>query len=387
VSHNSSRITVYVTHQSLQGHPGGASAVTAWVLQALQRDFDVLLATPDEEVDFNYLDQAYGTSLATAQIGVHALPLPGWVRRIPESKLKSLRLAASFRNSELHRHGADLIFNTANEMSFLGPSINYVHCPIRHRGLVAELYQGRERWIRTMNNVAFKVIAHFNEQDFRRSVCIANSQWTADALLRLYGVKARVIYPPVTVPIRFPRPLHDRSYGYVCIGRISPEKRVHEAIEIIDSLHATDSAAHLHIVGTGGGPYFDRIQEEVRRRPYVKLHCGISRAELTSLLDEHRFGLHMMRNEHFGMAVAEMTAAGMLVIAHRSAGPMEILGPESPLLFAQTQQALQIAIRFHKSQMLQADIQAKIAERQIAESFSPEIFMSSVRQIAQETIN
>lgn len=387
MSHNADRIPVYVTHQRLQGHPGGATAVTAWVLQALHRDFDVRLATPDEEVDFQHLDQAYGTSLAGAHIGIHVLPLPRSFRWVPERKLKSLRLAVSFRDPFLYQYGEGLIFNTANEMSFLGPSVNYIHCPIRHRGMVAELYQGSERWLRYMNNAVFKVVAGFKEEQFRRSVCVANSQWTAEALQRVYDVKAAVIYPPVTIPIQIPRPFEDRSVGYVCIGRISAEKRVDEAIELIDHLHAKDRAAHLHIVGTGSGSYFDRIKEEARQRSYVKLHCNLSRTDLAALLNEHRFGIHMMRNEHFGMAVAEMIAAGMIVIAHRSAGPMEILGPESPLLFAHKQEALAIAMRLVGNPTLQVDVHSSIADRNICEAFSPDAFMSSIRRVAREAAN
>src|SRR6202049_5403183 len=49
-------VPIYVTHQSLERHAGGASAVTAWVLQALCLDFNVLLATPDPVVDFKRID-------------------------------------------------------------------------------------------------------------------------------------------------------------------------------------------------------------------------------------------------------------------------------------------------------------------------------------------
>jgi alpha-1,2-mannosyltransferase len=41
-------------------------------------------------------------------------------------------------------------------------------------------------------------------------------------------------------------------------------------------------------------------------------------------------GLHSMWNEHFGISVVEMMAAGMVVIAHNSGGPlMDIVSPPS----------------------------------------------------------
>jgi hypothetical protein len=137
--HNRASTRVYVTHQSLRDHMGGASSVTAWVLQALSEDYDVRLATPDRVVDFQVIDDMYGTALARARIGLHMLAVPECLHRIPARQLKSLRLAAAFRDPVFRQQEGALIFNTANEMSFPGVSANYVHCPIRHPRMVREL--------------------------------------------------------------------------------------------------------------------------------------------------------------------------------------------------------------------------------------------------------
>lgn len=40
-----------------------------------------------------------------------------------------------------------------------------------------------------------------------------------------------------------------------------------------------------------------------------------------------KVGLHTMKEEHFGISIVEMMAAGMLTIAHKSGGPLkDILG-------------------------------------------------------------
>ena len=40
-----------------------------------------------------------------------------------------------------------------------------------------------------------------------------------------------------------------------------------------------------------------------------------------------KVGLHTMKQEHFGISIVEMMAAGMLTIAHKSGGPLkDILG-------------------------------------------------------------
>jgi glycosyltransferase involved in cell wall biosynthesis len=383
---NRARGRAYVTHQSLHDHMGGASSVTAWVLQALSQDYDVLLATPDPVVDFAALDALYGTSLSRAGVGLRPLAIPGWLRRMPAGQVKSLRLAAAFRHAGFPEEEDAMIFNTANEMSFAGVSANYVHCPIRHRRMVRELSSGPERWLRLANNAVFKTVSRFDEQRFRRSTCIANSEWTAAALRRTYGLRARVIYPPIVRPPRTPTPLPDRRPGFVCIGRVVPEKRTHEAVEIVEELRRRGHDVHLHIVGSGTGEYARRIEKLTADRPHIRLHRGISRAELADLLDRHRFGLHMMRNEHFGMAVAEMTAAGMLVFAHASAGPAEILGARSPLLFADAGEAVRAAERLLRDPGLRDEVVAAVAAKGIAEAFAPQTFMRSIRRVAAETM-
>ena len=39
-------------------------------------------------------------------------------------------------------------------------------------------------------------------------------------------------------------------------------------------------------------------------------------------MSEALVGLHTMWNEHFGIAVVEMLAAGLVTVAHRSGGPL-----------------------------------------------------------------
>jgi glycosyltransferase involved in cell wall biosynthesis len=240
--------------------------------------------------------------------------------------------------------------------------------------------------MRLANNAMFKTVSRFDEQSFRRSTCVANSKWTAAALRRTYGLKARVISPPIIRPPRVPRPLKDRYAGFVCIGRLTADKRTHEAMEVVDELRSRGHDVHLHLVGTGSGTYARRIEMGVADRTYVQLHQGISRTELADLLDEHRFGLHMMRNEHFGMAVAEMAAAGMLVLAHRSAGPVEILGARSPLLFEDAGEAVEIAVRLLRSPGVRDELMAQVAERGIADAYDPQSFMRAIRQVADEAL-
>src|SRR5690606_15433656 len=64
-----------------------------------------------------------------------------------------------------------------------------------------------------------------------------------------------------------------------------------------------------------------------------------SRAELLEQIGRSRYGLHMMIDEHFGIAVAEMLCLGCIPFVHGSGGPLEMLG-DLPLHFQGDEQAV-----------------------------------------------
>jgi len=65
----------------------------------------------------------------------------------------------------------------------------------------------------------------------------------------------------------------------------------------------------------------------------VKFVLNAPFATLQAWLAAASVGLHTMWNEHFGISVVEMMAAGLIVVAHNSGGPKsDIISPSSPTL-------------------------------------------------------
>jgi alpha-1,2-mannosyltransferase len=53
-------------------------------------------------------------------------------------------------------------------------------------------------------------------------------------------------------------------------------------------------------------------------------------SELQAYMQKALIGVHTMWNEHFGISVVEMMAAGLVVVAHNSGGPrLDIIGHAS----------------------------------------------------------
>ena len=55
----------------------------------------------------------------------------------------------------------------------------------------------------------------------------------------------------------------------------------------------------------------------------VEFKLNLDRKDLFKTFSEAKVGIHTMRNEHFGIAVVELMASGIVTIAHNSAGPKE----------------------------------------------------------------
>ncbi|KAJ1556934.1 asparagine-linked glycosylation protein [Cladochytrium tenue] len=112
-------------------------------------------------------------------------------------------------------------------------------------------------------------------------------------------------------------------------------------------------------------------------------------AEVVSLLSRASVGLHTMTNEHFGISVVEFMAAGVIPVAHNSAGPkMDIVtvdGTEKTGYLATT--ANEYAERVSEALRLGGDasVQMRLRARRAAlDRFSVAAFQDHfVRSIAK----
>jgi glycosyltransferase involved in cell wall biosynthesis len=101
----------------------------------------------------------------------------------------------------------------------------------------------------------------------------------------------------------------------------------------------------LTIVGTWDRhvrPYRERLLALAESLgSWIEFRRDASRDEVRELMATHRYGIHGMREEHFGMAVAEMARAGCIVWVARGGGPMEIVGREPMLMYGAEDEAVE----------------------------------------------
>lgn len=324
---------VAIVHNTLDFR-GGADAVALAACEALDRDHEVELITASvtslETIASQFgrqvsvpVRQPYGgrslaNVMATIESGVG-----------PQLAIRSALVRTLLRGGE---GPYDLVVSTTNELAIEGPSVQYIHVPQFNRHRIDD------------GSVINRVASHFaapTTDHLEHAVLLANSEWTADAIEQVYGVEATVLYPPVPTDFET-HSWSARNDGVVLLGRIAPDRRVLEAIDIIDRVRDRGANLDLTIVGTAGPSYrryLRRVRTAVENRSYVTLDVDASRDRVCTHLAKNRYGLNVRRDESFGIAVAEYVAAGMLVFAPNTAGQREILDETDHYLFDSLEEA------------------------------------------------
>ncbi len=382
------RPRVLVIHPTLKGD-GGADQVAAWTLEALRRDYDLTLLTA-APVDFSVVDAFCETALADAGIA-NRVACPRVQRALDRGPLRLalVRIALVLRAARKldRRDRFDCIVSAFNEMDFGRPGIQYVHYPwgllprpAAERRWYTDLAGAMPLyhwWIRRLGGLSFDRI--------RANESWANSRYVADLMERFLNAPCGVLHPPV--PGRFhPLPWSERLDEVVCIGRISPVKRVDEVIDVVRRVRERGHALSLRIVGLPETPGYVRELEGLvsGRSDWVEIETGVSRERLLEAIHRARYGIHAMHEEHFGIAVAEMMRAGCVVFAHASGGPPEILGGLDQLLFADAEDAVKKIDALLANESALNEVRTSLAAR--ADRYSAEHFSGAIREVVARFI-
>jgi glycosyltransferase involved in cell wall biosynthesis len=222
-----------------------------------------------------------------------------------------------------------------------------------------------------------RALAGFTVEGMRRNVTLVNSDWIGRLVQARYGIATRTVYPPVVAPPAA-GPWETREPGFVCIGRISPEKELDRVLDIVGAVRREVPAARLHLVGTATDPlYRARIVHRARAEGAV-LHEDLTREALHALLARQRYGIHGMREEHFGMAPAEMVAAGCLVWVPAGGGQVEIVGDDR-LTYGSVEEAVARILAVLRSPAEASALRAHLAAR--APRFGTARFVREIREV------
>jgi len=166
---------------------------------------------------------------------------------------------------------------------------------------------------------------------------LVNSTWTYNHIYKIWRLARNrifIVYPPCDTYSLTSMDIHNRKRLILSIGQFRPEKdhmlqiRAFAAF-LHDSRYKTKNRdVKLVLLGSCRGESDERL---VRNLQDLAASLGVSNSvefvlnQPFSVLKEYfataSIGLHTMWNEHFGIGVVEMMAAGLITIAHNSGGP------------------------------------------------------------------
>lgn len=346
-----------LTAKPLGDHIGGKQALTSQILEVLSREHDVTLVTFDKFFDAKKLDADYGLNLASRRFSVRSL-----YKYIPtkHASFWFLRNHLLMRYAKKHAPDFDLFFSASGELD-LGskPGMQVIYFP------TPALFTKESNSIlgNIQRHLAFK-ISNCSLENMRSNASISISAWVAEQAKAAYGIDSDIIYPPIAeqeIKRYSNQDWNSRENGFVAITRFVREKRIEDIIAILEEVRKNDGAIHLHIVGgIQDSGYFNKIKQRIGGQDWVRIEKEVSREKMLQLLGSHKFGIHAMHNEHFGIVIGEMVLAGLVPFVHNSGGQVEIVGKSNFLTYNSVADASKKILTVLKNSQYQEQILADL---------------------------
>lgn len=230
------------------------------------------------------------------------------------------------------------------------------------------------------------------------TLVMVNSTWTNNHIRYLwrFAKKTDIVYPPCDTQSLEDLSLNGREEVIISIGQFRPEKDHALQLRAFSILlHSNTSKrfenVRMKLIGSCRGEsdkmrvrqlqklakkldLTDRV-EFVLNQPYPVLKKWFGRASI---------GIHTMWNEHFGIGVVEMLAAGLVTIAHKSGGPKsDIISPgENGYLASTAEEYAQImAVVLEGGADSRKNIDIRQKARESAKRFSDQIFSDAFEKV------
>ncbi|MBT9515662.1 MAG: glycosyltransferase family 4 protein [Methyloversatilis discipulorum] len=315
-----------------------------------------------------------------------------FIQRLPKAKDK-YRSYLPLMPLAIEQHdlsGYDLVLSSSHAVAkgvLTGPDqvhVSYVHSPIRYAWDLqsqylreAGLLSGLKSWI------ARSILHYIRLWDYRTAngvdQFLANSEFIARRIRKVYGRDSAVLYPPVDVD-RFTVGVEKDSF-YLTASRMVPYKMIPLIVEAFSRM------PEKTLIVIGDGPEFGRAKAAAGSN--VQLLGFQSTDVMVEYMQKAR-AFVFAAEEDFGITPVEAQACGTPVIAYGKGGALEtVVGAEGGSsrtgVFFGAQTVEQICEAVRTFECLPIPISADACRRN-AERFSVEAFRSGLRELVDGAI-
>jgi glycosyltransferase involved in cell wall biosynthesis len=221
----------------------------------------------------------------------------------------------------------DLIIVTKQLLIPVFADILYMHFPNFTAKYYCLYYSEKcyKTWYRIhlqLLELFLKPLLSLSESLEHKPLILTNSKFSALMIWKFLGVKSMVLYSPIEIEKYLPlSQIKERKNIIVTISRIEPLKNLELVIDIAKEV----KTSKFIIAGTVGSvKYYIDLKKKIKAsglEDRVVILPNIDEKTKMLLLGSAKIYLHTMKYEHFGIAVIEAMASGLLPIVHKSGGP------------------------------------------------------------------
>jgi len=360
------------------------------VLEALKGEYELYLITssPFDLADFNSF---YQTNVNSRDVRIKVIKRP-----FPIDNKNIFSAIVDFRISRYCKRVSgdfDIMFSLYNAMDFGRRGIQYIIDPNFNSGLLSTLDSGKSKYRRIFHRESLfrsfylrisNILSGFSFEGMKKNLTICDSGWTAKLTEKYYSLKTKTIYPPVQDNITT-LPFSGRENGFVCLGRVSSDKRVDRIIEIIKRLRSRGLDLHLHIVGKAfNESQLRQLKSLVSEEDKIFFEGLVSNQRKNELIGSHKFGIHGKPYDPFGIAIAEMVKSGCIVWVPDGGGQREIVNHDE-LMYKSIDDAVEKIESVLKDEVKQNELLLHLSKQ--AEKFSIERFKEEIRMTVKEFLS
>ena len=360
---------------------GGAERLSLTTMQALLEmgiDFDL---TTLKSPDISKLENSYGKNLVSVMKSINKINVINIIEELWQQQQ---------RGEDHEDYNYDITINTNGDAApYYHPSfskdnaITYCHFPSTKYHIESEnifylktdlgmtersiIFSDNKDYEDINNLKNCKTKPHFSRIKeyfeilkygywnlMRNSTVITNSEFSRRAIVNAFGLDhIYILSPPIDIDtfrnVALMANGNDETNDTILvISRIAPHKNIENAIKLAKILKDNNVGKGMKIVGNLYYYFFDYYSElkqmvlDLGLTDYITFEINASLDKLLSIIRESRVYFHPMIGEHFGMAVLEAMAAGLIPVVPNEGGVIEFVPQE--YRFNTIEQAAEIII-------------------------------------------
>lgn len=365
-----------ILHDSLNFAGGAEKVCLATISAAREMGHRVILGTIDK-TDWRRLNSLFGVASKPEQ-EIYLMPANSAFLRSYLSMLLPITL------SKLEEH-CDLCIYTNQDVLPLSSDIGYMHyLPLCHIPYSQGEKGYSSRW--RIYTYPSQIVQRRLLTNFSCRKVLVNSSFTRRMIKEKMDLDTEVVYPPVDVG-RFSH-FEDgqtRANRVVSLGRLSPEKNFEFVLALSEQMPDATFVIISSYAGSISRHYLKRLLRIVaaRKLKNVSIFVNIPQSDVLHVLHRSEVFLHAAREEHFGIAIVEAMAAGLIPLVPRSGGQWEDILAKTDGLYGFSYESLNEAKErvqlILKDRLVQNLVRRN--NRMRVKDFSAERFKQKIREI------